>query len=841
MSNQSYNLKLQDAIYELSELHEMEKLPAQENEQKLGMKYERQESEWFGFYANLYIKYISCYKKLEDTYDQMLHPQKKKLVKQMLENVMVRLCEIKNELVFNNIGHKAPQSDFIQLDDLLIDLKLNEDALEVPIPRFFLTENKDALDYRNQIHEKSLEKYQSALPEEEEIEDDYLRDIDIDTAIRILQKNERGRQGIDRGYQAIKKHKNDLKKKERDMKMHDEMNMDGEENKRSDAVIVIQKYFRGFTSREQVEKIREDELVFLGMKKVSEDPKDPNSQTFKYNATRDHRKALQKEFDEEYKQGLDEIKNGIREYQAPDIKEVMLEERRKWIYDFYELNEGNDLPKKVTEFYDKDKVMKPLTPEEEEAKRKEEEDKKKEEKKKKDAKKNAKGKKAKKDTPEEEFLKARVWKGPTEVVSLMQENVASFAKEWETYEEDRKNFEQKYDPEYAKNTVRPQVEEEVRVIADQIIAIELANLRAKNRMKEIKDKKKKKKKEKKKKVKEPKGKKAVGNRDPRDLLIELTEAGIAKKLYPAQLNEFLGGFSKLGSVQQQQEEMMIDPSMGHLRQTVSEYIGMPLGSTFARSKLPVLKSFFFFGPQGSGKTMMVRALQSQCAALVLDLSPSNILEKYSDRSSVVKAFYMAWKVAHEFEPCIIVVNEAELIFPGKKKSKEAKAAAKIKKPLLDVIKCTKADKRVVTIVCTNKYDVSRKDFKKFFDKKIFFPYPDYGTRILLFKTFVEQKGGKLRDSFPLSTLAHLTEGYPAGSFKIAVNKVLTDRRKQQLDQRPLSLNEFIAAFASTYCVYKQDYDRWRDLNDDITKIKEKREIMNAPKEDDTKKGGKKKK
>lgn len=211
------------------------------------------------------------------------------------------------------------------------------------------------------------------------------------------------------------------------------------------------------------------------MKKVSEDPKDSNSQTFKYNATRDHRKALQKEFDEEYKQGLDEIKTSIREYQAPDIKEVMLEERRKWIYDFYELNEGNDLPKKVTEFYEKDKVMKPLTPEEEEAKRKEEEDKKKEEKKKKDAKKNAKGKKAKKDTPEEEFLKARVWKGPTEVVSLMQEkyffslkvelilsnSVASFAKEWETYEEDRKNFEQKFDPEYAKQTVRPQVEEEV--------------------------------------------------------------------------------------------------------------------------------------------------------------------------------------------------------------------------------------------------------------------------------------------------------------------------------------------------------------------------------------------
>ena len=56
------------------------------------------------------------------------------------------------------------------------------------------------------LQEKSLEQFgKSTLPEEEELEDDYLRDIDLDTAIRILQKNERGRQGIDRGYQAIKK------------------------------------------------------------------------------------------------------------------------------------------------------------------------------------------------------------------------------------------------------------------------------------------------------------------------------------------------------------------------------------------------------------------------------------------------------------------------------------------------------------------------------------------------------------------------------------------------------------------------------------------------------------
>lgn len=99
--------------------------------------------------------------------------------------------------------------------------------------------------------------------------------------------------------------------------------------------------------------------------------------------------------------------------------------------------------------------------------------------------------------------------------------MGSYDKEWAMYQRDQENFEQRFDEEYAKNTVRPGVEEEVRLVADQIIAIELANLRAKNKMKEIKDKKKKKKKKKGKKEKEPKGKKAVGNRDPRELLMEV--------------------------------------------------------------------------------------------------------------------------------------------------------------------------------------------------------------------------------------------------------------------------------------------------------------------------------
>jgi len=50
----------------------MENWPLVESE-KLGNNYTRTDYEWFVMYANLYVKYISAYKKLEETYDQMVH------------------------------------------------------------------------------------------------------------------------------------------------------------------------------------------------------------------------------------------------------------------------------------------------------------------------------------------------------------------------------------------------------------------------------------------------------------------------------------------------------------------------------------------------------------------------------------------------------------------------------------------------------------------------------------------------------------------------------------------------------------------------------------------------
>lgn len=69
---------------------------------------------------------------------------------------------------------------------------------------------------------------------------------------------------------------------------------------------------------------------------------------------------------------------------------------------------------------------------------------------------------------------------------------------------------------------------------------------------------------KKKKKKFP-GDKLTNKKDPRDMLAELIEAGIVKKLQPASINDLVGDAHPLRYKQEMLQEKVADPSMFDLR------------------------------------------------------------------------------------------------------------------------------------------------------------------------------------------------------------------------------------------------------------------------------------
>lgn len=271
-------------------------------------------------------------------------------------------------MIFYNTGTLSIRSEFPNLEEILAEMKVTPQVLDLTVPRYIKEQDIQDRDKRNQMVDKLLVQFHdTSAPEEEVIEERSALDANKETAIRIIQKNERGRQGIERAMIAKTLRKIEFKKVERHNKLFAEGNDVNDDTEREDAILKIQKYFLGYLAREEVFKLRQKEMEFLGITKKKMDPNDKDSELYKANQRRELQKKVQKEQLDNYKKAVDDLKAEYQDLWQDDIKDKMLEERRQWIREFMDMHDYKQVPNKIAEFYDKDKVKPPLSPEEEEA------------------------------------------------------------------------------------------------------------------------------------------------------------------------------------------------------------------------------------------------------------------------------------------------------------------------------------------------------------------------------------------------------------------------------------------------------------------------------------------
>ena len=120
------------------------------------------------------------------------------------------------------------------------------------------------------------------------------------------------------------------------------------------------------------------------------------------------------------------------------------------------------------------------------------------------------------------------------------------------------------------------------------------------------------------------------------------------------------------------------PSMALIRQIVTEYIIFPLGSPLVRKRHPEnVRSFLFYGPTGTGKSQVIRAIATETRSVIYDLSPYTIADTYnSGKSDSEKLVAMVMLSAKKYQPAIVYIDEIEKVFPGKKKRKKGQKAVK---------------------------------------------------------------------------------------------------------------------------------------------------------------------
>ena len=113
-----------------------------------------------------------------------------------------------------------------------------------------------------------------------------------------------------------------------------------------------------------------------------------------------------------------------------------------------------------------------------------------------------------------------------------------------------------------------------------------------------------------------------------------------------------------------------DPSAFQLRKAVMEYCILPLGSESIRSNIrddESVRSMLFYGPEGSGKTVMVQTIASEIGAIVVNLASSSIGSSFGGDEGAMKLIHMVFTVAKEraYSPVIIYLDNCHEIFMSK--------------------------------------------------------------------------------------------------------------------------------------------------------------------------------
>ncbi|XP_012580617.1 PREDICTED: IQ and AAA domain-containing protein 1 [Condylura cristata] len=266
----------------------------------------------FQMLATFYIKYVQIFRSMESVYDQIVHPQKRILVRKMLDGVMGRILELKSELV------ELELSEFHYFDDILQDLKLLPQQLDIPIPKYFLKEKSDVIKGREKILSQIITSSGLDLPGKKYS----LKPMSLEDAVKLIQVAERARQGRLRALFMKQIFLREFRAKQARL-LGDKMADTGA------AALRIQKVWRGFHQCKLTEKEREKEMIFLGM---TPPPlfNGVSATMIQAEKVAYLRSELQLKHEESYREALVTIKDDLKLTEGADIKENLQEQIRRW-------------------------------------------------------------------------------------------------------------------------------------------------------------------------------------------------------------------------------------------------------------------------------------------------------------------------------------------------------------------------------------------------------------------------------------------------------------------------------------------------------------------------------
>lgn len=296
-----------------------------------------------------------------------------------------------------------------------------------------------------------------------------------------------------------------------------------------------------------------------------------------------------------------------------------------------------------------------------------------------------------------------------------------------------------------------------------------------------------------KKVRPPKPEKIT----PEAMFQQLADSGIVRKYPHVSLDDYLGDRSYATA---DCRAVLWTPTFpractGDLKELVRIRCILNLGSTCEGAQ----RTQLFVGPKGTGKKTLVNAVATETNALLIDLSPFNVYNKFPGAKNQKKMFTFINKISRLMQPTIILIDNADKLFykkvpPEEKMFDPTRLSKDIFKEIVKPLKTQ--DKIMILGTATEPWLSKSAPMSKVFPSVIMIPSSDYGS-ISYALTHLLMKFHGIDRGFDVNSAAQTLRGYSISTIKNAVTKIMDGKRSTALYYKPLHPGEIVDRVVET--------------------------------------------